>query len=380
MTYNVETGEYGCKDLVLDNEAYNPIKYYINSAFDPRLWLYDELNRQYYRNTKYDPRRVILNANFNPYKKKWNKWIGDGTTLLADNIMKSELWEMINNGTNKELPAELPVELQSDYINENCPSDLGNDRFETRSYFCPPDLFRYCSNTVNPNVTSAFYYCGGPEYTREGYGEKDYINFGLYGTIPPYLFEPISNVTDLTNIFYYCKGILPYKWPTSTQNGIMYPPQLFTNLTGLKNVSGMFAYGNIYNKCVIEPTQFSKNGELQNVSRLFMNTLWGSDTTLKQLDDGVFTNNKNIKNVSYMLYSGDSHGNNRLPRVVSSGLFTKSNNPKIEDCSYFMTNGQQTSGSVPEFWNWSTITGRTACYRGINTGITNYNSIPDNYK
>jgi hypothetical protein len=142
----------------------------------------------------------------------------------------------------------------------------------------------------------------------------------------------------------------------------------------------MFAYGNIYDKCVIEPTQFSKNGELQNVSRLFMNTLWGSDTTLKQLDDGVFTNNKNIKNVSYMLHSGDSHGKNRLPRVVSSGLFTKSNNPKIEDCSYFMTNGQQTSGSVPEFWNWSTITGRTACYRGINTGITNYTSIPDNYK
>jgi hypothetical protein len=83
-----------------------------------------------------------------------------------------------------------------------------------------------------------------------------------------------------------------------------------------------------------------------------------------------------------MFYTSDNIGNNRVPRVMSSNLFSSTINPKIADCSYFMHNAKTTSGSVPEFWTWpqSTMKNITGCYRNINTGVSNYGSIPDSYK
>ena len=384
MTYNPETGVYGYDDLILDNENYNPIKFFINDDFDPYLMKWDDNVKDYVQNPNYDPRRVLLNKNHDIYRKKWNKWIADGTSLFANEILESNLYKAIQDGINTELPLELPNELKEGYISEETAlsgdMNYASERFATRSYLCPPDLFRYCKNDAS--ITRSFYHCGGPDVVRDGYDADDYIEFGLYGVIPPYLFEPVSNTTSLENMFYNFKGILPYKWATSVDSGLMYAPVLFTPLTKLKNIRGMFALNTMYNRCKIDGTQFSKNKELDNISYLFYNTIWGADTSFQQVEDTLFSSNKNITDVSYMFYTSDTYGNGRLPRKMSSGLFTTGNNPKINNCSYFMYNGKNTSGSVPEFWKWSASVMRTTtgCYKNINTEMSNYADIPQSYK
>lgn len=390
IDYNPTTGVYTCPDLVIDNENYNPIKYYINQNFNPILKVWDNDRKTYVINSSYDPRRVILNKNYNKYKKVWNKWVADGTSILTNSIKESKLYQMVKDGTNTELSLKLPDELKEGYIPDNTPrsadiNNYTNDRFNTRSYICPPDLFRYCKNEENTVITRAFYYCGGPDITREGYPDSAFIGYGLYGVVPPYLFEPVSNVTNLSEMFFCTTGILPYKWgEDGNENGLMFAPDLFTGMKKLKTLTGMFGYIHIYNKCRISNTQFSKNTELRDINKLFYNTIWGSDSSFRQLDDSIFNSNKNITDVSYMFYSSDSIGSNRLPRVMSSGLFSSSINSKISNCSYFMYNGKNTSnsGSVPEFWKWPQSTMKTiiGCYRKINTGISNYNDIPDSYK
>jgi hypothetical protein len=390
ISVDASTGKYKCPDLVIDNENYNPIKYFINKDFDPLIFIWNEDMKTYVKNDKYDPRRVILNKNYDKYKKKWNKWVSDGTSELATKIKDSELYKSVQDGVNKELPATLPEELTEGYIPGNIPisediiNNSTNERFETRSYIFAPDIFRYCKNDENTNVKKAFYCCSGPDTSRENIDDDTYIGYGLYGVLPPYLFEPISKVNDLSEIFYYCKGILPYRWRDKDGNyGLMYHPDMFSKMNRLKKLNGTFAYNIMYDNCKIQNTQFSKNNELRELNRMFYNTIWDSDKGFAHIDDDLFSNNKLITDVSYMFCSSDNHGNNRAPKIISSKLFTNTNHTYIENCSYFMYNSQYTSGSVPEFWKWNTSKMKTitGCYRNVNgTNISNYKDIPDSYK
>lgn len=389
IAYDYTTKRYLCQDLVVDNENYNPIKYFINPNFDPILKIWDEGSKGYIINDKYDPRRVILNKNYNNYKKKWNKWVADGSDIISK-IKYSQLYSDIKDGKITELPLDLPSELGDGYIPENTAlleEKYSDNRYNTRTYICPPDLFRYCKNDSNTNVTYALQYCGGPDQSRPEYGAEDHIRFGIYGVIPPYLFEPISNVTDLSYLFYNTKGILPYRWADENMEGLMYHPDLFKSMKKLKSIKGLFGYTRIYNGCNIDGTQFINNGNLQDVSHLFENVIWGTDDKKNQIPDTIFSNNNFITNVSYMFYTSENHSKNRLPRIMSSDLFTIKNNSKINNCSYFMYNGEHTSGSVPEFWNWNSMKTVTGCYAnvanpktGTNPNIKNFSSILESYK
>ena len=61
------------------------------------LKIFNEHTKEYEINPNYDPRRVLLNKNYNPYKKKWNKWVGDGSSTLADKILNSQLYNDIKS-------------------------------------------------------------------------------------------------------------------------------------------------------------------------------------------------------------------------------------------------------------------------------------------
>ena len=389
FSYDATNQIYDCGDLVIDNEAYNPIKYILNSDFDPVLKVFNDLTKEYEINEKYDPRRIIENKKFNPYKKKWNKWIADGSTELAERIIESQLYKSVADGVNKDLSIDdFPVELTIGYINDKTPintdiSNSSNDRYNERKYICPPDLFRYCKNDSITKIDGIFEACCGPDQFHPNYDTDSHIEYGFYGVIPPYLFEPLTEITSLNKVFYKCKNILPYKWATSLDpNGIMYAPELLSKLNKLEDISYLFAYNRIYNGCNIESTQFSQNAKLKNISHLFHNTIWGTDEKA-QIDEGIFTSNKSIKNVSYMFCSDDTLGNNRTPRIISSGLFMPNIHKSIENCSSFMYNAKNIKGSVPEFWKWptSTMTQITACYRNIDEAkITNSGDIDSRFK
>lgn len=392
ITYDQNTKKYNCKDVVVDNDQYNPIKFYINENFNPIYKIWDNDIKEHVINPSYDPRRVLKNPNWNPYKKKWNKWISDGSTTLETTIKNSQLYRLVQEDINKDLPKELPEELCGNYISQEIPlpndlpsgSSSNRGRFETRNYFCPPDIFKYCENNENTVIDNAFYGCGGPDRNRDGYNEDSYIEYGLYGTIPPFIFEPITNIKSLNGLFYHVKGILPYKWATQNvsgnENGIMFPPILFNNMKKLNSISSMFSYINIYNKTIIPGTIFSTNISLENISRLFYHTIWGTDENVPQIDDTIFSSNIKLNDISYMFCTSDNYGNNRLPKVISSNLFDITKNPNIKKCSYFMYNGYHTKGSVPELWKWSNMLEFNKCYYGINRYfISNYDDIDDKY-
>ena len=371
ISFDEKTGEYNCPDLVIDNEKYNPILYFINDKFNPYAVIWDDNNKQYVRNdANYDPRRIIKNPNYNICKKKWNKWVGDGTNILAEKITSSKLYEDIQNGVHKDLPVELPIELTSNYIPQNRPmstdieSSTIKDRFNTRNYLFAPDIFRYCKNDGETDITKAFYRCGGPDMSTPHYSAWDYaIDHGLYGILPPYLFESVTKVKKLTDMFYGVQNILPYKWGTAEENGIMYPVDLLKKLNNLTNINGLFRQTRVYNRCVIDDTFFIKNTSITDAKELFKDTVWGSNSNVPQISESLFSNNKNIIDVSGMFESSDSIGNNRFPRKMFK-IFTPETHKAITNCSRFLRNAtSNANGEVPEFWKWSPkITNITGCF------------------
>lgn len=388
ISYSSSTKEYNCPDLVIDNEKYNPIKYFINPNFNPIMKIYDEIKLEWKLNPDYDPRRILKNTNYNPYKKKWNIYYGDGSYELANNIIESELYSQITNGTNKDLPLDLPNELIEGYLpfdkanSTDKPASSNNAKFDTRQYMCPPDLFMYCKNNENTMINGAFYGCGGPDTIHQGIEDDSFINYGLYGVIPPYLFEPVNNISNLSYMFYDCKGMLPYKWADDKELGLMYSQNLFSNMKNLKNVQGLFGMGLMYKNCIISETQFAYNTKLDNLSYMFTNTIWeGAGTTL-QLSDATFNSCRSITNVSYMFNTTDAWDNGRLPKIMSSELFTPSKHPNINNCERFMYNGYYTSGSVPEFWKWPESKLKTVnkCYYNVSPNLSNYSQITDKFK
>ena len=75
----------------------------------------------------------------------------------------------------------------------------------------------------------------------------------------------------------------------------------------------------------------------------------------------------------------DNWPQNRAPKVISSDLFKTGVHNRITDCSRFLYNAKEITGSVPEFWNITGMKNVTDCYGGINNNVNNYNDIPKNY-
>ena len=144
--------------------------------------------------------------------------------------------------------------LEPDFPNEDYESINiihPNDKQVTSTtyYFCPPDLFRYCTNSSDLNISNIFYNCG---YTNHvGLGSEDStnpssnINFGIKGRICHYLLKPVTNVTSISGMFTNCKNLSPFfKYETngeSTQYYYYLIPRTFLTFTeNLTNLSGAF--------------------------------------------------------------------------------------------------------------------------------------------
>ena len=125
------------------------------------------------------------------------------------------------------------------------------------NYFCPPDLFASCSNTTGVNVVGVFYYSG----RSNGDPSYDYMNYGLRGRPCPYLFKPISNVQNISYMFYMMPLLAPYKWNNITTNeeGLAYSTEFFANIPKLVTMSYAFVFTIIPSKVVIDQSTFINN-------------------------------------------------------------------------------------------------------------------------
>mgnify|MGYP003186956801 CR=1 FL=1 len=364
---NLEYGDSG--DLIGNNENYNPVEFIKNSAYDPREVIpnpaYNPENPgaepETIPNPNRDIRRVLKNADYDPYEEMWNYWAVDGRVGMKGIIENSNLYRDVMNDTVTTLPKTIPDTMVDENDSRVCmtPAAYTAKRL-VMNYICPPDFFRYCENVSSLNVNFVFANSGTSSDST-----GNYQSFGICGRIPPRLFEPISNVTKLEGIFYYCFMVNPYTWPDSVDAGTMYPPNLFSTLRGLVSVKQLFSFTEIPSNITVPSSLFINNLSLQDLDRTWMCCRWYSDATLPaQIPSDLFSRNSALGNLrgtfSVSSISVDSTDGSsaslytygRNPAKIDSGLVTRDKHSNIVNVSYIFGGCKTTQGTVPEFWNW----------------------------
>lgn len=345
-------------DVLRYNDKYNTVKYILNANFNANTTPYEIDNPNYnpgdpespakILNPEYDPRLIVVNPEYSPYYRVWNEWAVDGGNLdviiSASTLYQNEL----------SLPRELPSNFYDVTNTYMPPASLSGTKFYTMNYVLPPDVFRYCNNNASTNVNYFMAYTN-----REGNAGDEV--YGLSGKIPPKIFEPLSEISNLIGIFSRFKYICPYSWNhydgENEVLGTVYPPELLKPIGNkLKDVSYLFSQTTIHDKCVIPSELFYDNLNLQFVSWLFSSCSW-LDSVNQQLPSNLFYRNLNIMGVNGMFGNGSSLSPGswtRGPKIMSSSLFTPSHK-NINDISYFMNWASVTTGSIPEFWLWTSL-------------------------
>ena len=257
----------------------------------------------------------------------------------------------------------------------------GNYRLDNMNYIVPSDLFKYCVNNTNTNISYVLVGSGRKTIT----GVQRY-NYGIYGRIPSRLFKPLTNISSLSNVFAYCYCINPYTWNDENNNGQMFPPDMLSNNTALKSVSGLFKGIYVPAKVVIPSTLLSKCLALTDISYLFFDaTFQGSANDVQQLSDNTFQYNYILQNISYALASTNSSGGwmGQGPKKIGSNLFTQAKHKILTNVTGLFYGNTSTTGSVPEFWTWLntlTNTNKQNVFAYMSKSlITNSANIPEQW-
>lgn len=378
--YTLETGTLtsiaDSGDVLRYNEKYNNIKYILNTSFNadtefptienPYYDPADTGSTQTIPNPNYNDHIIIMNPEYDPYYRVWNEWCVDGTNI--DSIISgSTIYENVTS-----LPRILPDNFYDINNNHIAPTSYVGTKLGTMNYILPPDIFRYCYDNSS---TSISYFLA--ESNREGSpGDEVY---GLSGRIPPKLFEPLTQITDITGIFKNLKYVCPYSWNYNLDGeeklGLVYPPDLFKPIgIKLKNTSEIFYGTTIHNKCVIPNNLLYYNTSLQTVERMFSRAIW-ADSINTQLPSDLFYRNLNISSVSGLFGNSTNLAlaglDMRGPYIMSRNLFTP-NHRNINNISYFMNWCSYSTGEVPPFWTWTNLS--SANIIGAFNGL-DYNKI-----
>lgn len=364
------------KEWIADNENYNPIMFYMAESGSSYVYTY--------------------NTAYNPYKKKWNKYAFDGTEDFRLMVLSSTEYQKLLNRDpdfideygNPILNSDIS-EGFGDYDDTFTVSSLsdkdtgiekysdtdpiyraGTGLFSIQNYFCPQDIFRYCINNRSVNVDYTFENgCPSIQYDANNW------SCGLKGRIPPYIFEPVTNITAISRIFYNCKALLPHRWATYSDDavsatGVTYPPTLLSGLTYLSTFSSVFQNDTVWGRTIIPIEMFSTNIQLIDISSLWAESRW-IEKDINQFPIGLFANNSKLQNLSALFMLGG-------PAVMNSNLFSKASNPSIKNTTSFLYRGSNllTSSRVPEFWTWGTIGQFANTFYGIPQAIISAQNIP----
>jgi hypothetical protein len=377
MNYgNLTPSNYG--DIIVPNEKYNPVKYILNPNYDPREWLDDEHTMPNYNR---DIHRVILNKDFDKYELAWNEYCVDGLSGLEDIVRDSALYSAISTGSINCSPV-IPNRFK-DNAGSFAPPSGANANKKVLNYICSPDLFYYCTNGNNMQVNGVFFGSG----RVNGIVGYNYLDYGLRGRIPPHLFYPISNATDLSYTFYRMPLLNPYKWNVSNgEDGEFYSADTFSKLTKLISLSNMFYFCIISAHINLPIDSFVNCIQLQDISSMFLAAQFESTSEMgQQVDGNLFNKNVNLRNISYAFASGQTVGDcsDRSPKKINSTLFNVDKHKRLTNVTGLFYNAVSTVGSVPEFWNWlntlSASNRANVFYKMKKSNISNSASIPTDW-
>lgn len=296
----------------------------------------------------------------NACKKIWNLYAYDGTNLPFSQLMS----QAISQYGSDLYSAENPFETYMNHVGDNWDTldintmstatgyELSNANysrmFMAPNYFCPPDIFKYCRNFDNVDISRAL--------TKVSGDFKDGVFSGVRGRIPEMIFGTLSEMAFAHEVFSGNHSIFPHTWYRDVNGvqtkGDMYPPMLF-NGTPLQELNGMFSMARMWPKSIVPSSLFTPIAEhLRSVSSLWDAAIWvekWEGQSDSQLPDDLFIDCVNLTSVSSML--GNSYSNS-IAIIRGTALLRNTNNRNIRSCRSFLINSFATRGSVPEFWEF----------------------------
>lgn len=247
---NEETGEWTVQDKQTISFSYFQPNTKITSlegcfATSYGLTAYEHTNvteDEIERNPEYYPFRYIQNAAgdwvtndaYNEYEYTY-RWVYDGVNRPTTSKNVDNLDDGYAIGADK-IVGDGKATYQS--ANTQIDSRPGTTS-DTMNFFCSPDLLRYCSNVSSLGVQNLFQNSGSLAY-NSNVDVKIVYGRGLKGRIPPYLLKPISNVTNISYMFYGCRALTCYTILEDSKSYLI-PRDFFKYATKINNLEGAFA-------------------------------------------------------------------------------------------------------------------------------------------
>lgn len=218
----------------------------------------------------------------------------------------------------------------------------------------PPELF--ASGNLIEDLSSAFSRC-----------------FGLNGPIPETLLSNCIKLQKVNSMFQDCVGIGRSRVSITEEDPWCIPPTLFENCRNLIEASN-FLYMWGQNKPQspvligqVPPTLFRNNRELRKVNGFFT-----ASPIEGTVPGNLFLTNTELQDCSNMFTS--------IAGLTGIGKDLLKVNTKIKNVTEMFWNSTQISGEVPELWTISGLVG-TRCYAGLSSSkVTNWDSVPANWK
>lgn len=230
----------------------------------------------------------ILNPDYCPFKWEYknNSWIE-----TSDENKKPYIGYWGFDGNNIYTDGTTYTEENTVYYDNDVElaQSSTNNFVPTLNYICAPDLFRYCqSNAIIAYIFSS----NGLSYAGNASGanatsESELYTIGMKGRIPEYLLLPISNIYNLSYMFYNCKTISPV-----IKNGVTYliPKNFFSYAPNITNLSKTFSGMMIdYN---VNLNIFSTLLKSIDVRGIFSSCKYLKKDTSKNTIRGIFNTNK----------------------------------------------------------------------------------------
>lgn len=187
------------------------------------------------------------NPDYNPFDYVYvEKWINNSA---SKNTCKWQYyWKYngiqdmseYNSSGDYDIPKEMIVSrIANCYNKDNVGNFIGTDQIEFPSFFCPPDLFRYCQESCS--VIGVFYACGIPEELNSTRDFPKLKTWGIQGRLCPYLLKPLSQITDLSFFLSNCQPTA-YYLNEEEEDMVSYiiPQSFFTYVPKLTTLMALF--------------------------------------------------------------------------------------------------------------------------------------------
>lgn len=195
-----------------------------------------------------------------------------------------------------------------------------------RTFICPPDLLRFC--TKSARIQGLFAYSGTTGMNTVSHNQSLYnyggkYAFGLKGRICPYLLKPVSDTTNVSAMFAYCK-CLSYIRDYEDNVDYMLPETFFSYTKNVSNLRSLFSH-TIQPHLITLRNCFKPLIQPLELNNIFYRCYWSGSDTSKTLISEVFRTNQ-LKSVveAFAMSDNNQDGYPRSQYITFENIFPSS--------------------------------------------------------